>query len=118
MEQAFNMDPTKNVKKSMDVLQERLLVDDIIRVSANSQPRLVAGAIAHSLREKPSIHVQAIGMIAVNQAVKAAIIARTYLHADGLDLFIVPNFTTVQIENQQRIALRFTIYVKDGENLS
>ena len=49
---------------------------DIIRVSAKSRAPSVAGAIAGVVREAGRADVQAIGAGAVNQAVKAAAIAR------------------------------------------
>jgi hypothetical protein len=39
------------------------------------------------------VDVRAIGAGAVNQATKAATIARGYLELDGIDIVIVPSFT-------------------------
>lgn len=52
---------------------------DIIRVSAHSRSTAVAGAIAGVVREHGRAEVQSIGAGAVNQAIKAAAIARGYL---------------------------------------
>ena len=53
--------------------------DDLIRVAADSPPSAVAGAIAKQVRRKGWAEVQAIGAGAVNQMMKAAIVARHYL---------------------------------------
>jgi stage V sporulation protein S len=45
----------------------------------------------------------------VNQAVKAAAIARMYLHEDGLEVVCIPEFTSVDIEGQERTAVRLVI---------
>ena len=82
---------------------------DIIKVSAESRTSAVAGAIAGVVREHQRAEVQAIGAGAVNQAVKAVAIARGYLHEDGLDVICIPEFTTIDIEGQQRTALRLTV---------
>jgi stage V sporulation protein S len=82
---------------------------EIIRVSAKSRPTAVAGAIAGVIREHSRAEVQAIGAGAVNQAVKAAAIARGYLADEGKDIICVPYFTEVTIDEQERTALRLVI---------
>jgi stage V sporulation protein S len=69
----------------------------------------VAGAIAGVIRENGRAEVQAIGAGAVNQAIKAAAIARGYLTLDGIDAVCVPSFTEVEIDGQERTALRFVV---------
>ena len=82
---------------------------DIIKVSAKSRSTAVAGAIAGVIRESGRAEVQAIGAGAVNQATKAVAIARGYLALDGFDVICIPSFTEVDIEGQERTALRFLI---------
>ena len=82
---------------------------DIIRVAAHSRAAAVAGAIAGVVRETSYAEVQAIGASAVNQAVKATVIARSYLESDGIQVVIVPYFTTVTINEQERTAVRFVV---------
>lgn len=82
---------------------------DIIKVAVTSRSTAVAGAIAGVMREKGCVDVQAIGAGAVNQAVKAIIIARGYLELDGIDIVCAPSFTDVMIDDQERTAVRFTI---------
>ena len=83
---------------------------DIIRVSGQSRSTAVAGAIAGVMREHGYAEMQAIGASAVNQAVKAIAIARGYLEQDDIDLAVVPKFTEVQIEGNERTALRLAIF--------
>jgi len=82
---------------------------DIIKVSAKSRSTAVAGAIAAVMRERRYAEVQAIGAGAVNQAVKALAIARTYLEQDHIDLMCTPHFKEVDIEGNERTAVRFTV---------
>lgn len=82
---------------------------DIIKVSARSRSTAVAGAIAGVVREHGFAEVQAIGAGAVNQAVKALAIARGYLERDQIDIAFVPHFTEVNIDGQERTAVRFTV---------
>src|SRR5947208_17168040 len=81
----------------------------IIKVSATSRSTAVAGAIAGVMREHKFAEVQAIGAGAVNQAVKALAIARGYLDGDGIDIMCMPQFMEVDIDGQERTAVRFTV---------
>ncbi len=82
---------------------------DIIKVSAKSRSTAVAGAIAGVIREVGRAEVQAIGAGAVNQAVKAVAIARGYLALEGMDIVCAPAFTEVDIEGQERTALKLVV---------
>ncbi|MEP7290699.1 MAG: stage V sporulation protein S [Chloroflexota bacterium] len=82
---------------------------DIIKVSAKSRSTAVAGAIAAVMREHRYAEVQAIGAGAVNQAVKALAIARGYLEGDEIAIMCTPYFTEVDIEGQERTAVRFVV---------
>ena len=82
---------------------------DIIKVASDSRSTAVAGAIAGVMREQDNVDVQAIGAGAVNQAVKAVAIARGYLELDGIDIVCVPSFVEVDIEGQERTAVRLHV---------
>jgi stage V sporulation protein S len=84
-------------------------VADIIRVAAQSRSTAVAGAIAGVVRERGRADIQAIGAGAVNQAVKAAAIARGFLALDGFDVICIPMFADVEIAGQERTAIRIAI---------
>lgn len=81
----------------------------IIKVSSRSRSTSVAGAIAAVIREHRFAEVQAIGAGAVNQAVKALAICRGYLEQDEIDIVCTPMFTEVDIDGQERTALRFQV---------
>ena len=82
---------------------------EIIKVAAKSRSTSVAGAIAGVIREHGRAEVQAIGAGAVNQAVKAAAIARGYLELEGIDIVFIPSFVEVDIEGQGRTAIKLTV---------
>ena len=82
---------------------------DIIKVSGTSRTSAVAGAIAGVFRENHRAEVQAIGAIAVNQAVKALALARVYLQEDGFEVVFISEFVDVEIEDKVRTAIRFTV---------
>lgn len=80
-----------------------------LKVSSRSVPHSVAGALAGILRERPTCDIQVIGAGALNQAVKAIAIARTYLVEDELDLSCVPEFSEVDIDGEPRTAIRLLV---------
>ena len=82
---------------------------DTIKVSANSRTAAVAGAIAGVVREHHHAVVQAIGAGAVNQAVKALVLATGYLQNDGIHVTCVPEFADVTIEDKVRTAIKLVI---------
>ena len=82
---------------------------DVIKVSAHSRSTAVAGAIAGIVRQEKHAEVQAIGAGAVNQAIKAAAIARGYLELDGIMICCIPYFTEIQIQDQERTAIKIII---------
>jgi stage V sporulation protein S len=82
---------------------------DIIKVSANSRTAAVAGAIAGVIREHKHAEVQAIGAGAVNQAVKALVLATGYLTNDGINIVCVPQFVDVDIEGKVRTAIKLVV---------
>lgn len=84
-------------------------MDKLIKVASRSESSMVAGAIVGVLRERKHAEIQAIGANAVNQAVKAIAIARSYLDNEGLDLSMLPSFTNVQINGADHTALRFHV---------
>ncbi len=88
---------------------------NIIKVSANSRTAAVAGAIAGVMREHRYAEVQSIGAGAVNQAVKATILAKGYLINDGIDIVCVPEFVDVDIDGKVRTAIKLTITPRGEE---
>jgi len=85
---------------------------EVLKVAADSKPKALAGALAAVLREKGSVELQAIGAGAVNQAVKAIAITRGYVAPNGMDLIAIPAFTKVEIEGEERTAIRFLVQAR------
>lgn len=88
---------------------------DVLKVSAKSSPNAVAGAIAGVVREQGSVCIQVIGAGALNQAVKAVAIARSFLREDGIDAICIPSFYDVEIAGESRTALRLSVEDRKNE---
>lgn len=82
---------------------------EFLKVSAKSNPNLVAGAIAGIMRESKDVELQAIGAGSVNQAVKAVAVARVFLEEDGIGIATVPYFTEVTVGDEARTAIKFVV---------
>jgi len=82
---------------------------EMIKVSATSRTSAVAGAIAGVVREHKRAEVQAIGAGAVNQAVKALVLATGYLKADGINVVAIPEFVDVEIDDKVRTAIKIVV---------
>ncbi len=90
-------DPAKHVTTS------------ILKVSAKSNPNSVAGALAAVLREREHAELQAVGAGAINQAIKAVAIARSYLKSGQIDLTCVPTFIDVEINGNERTGISLSV---------
>jgi stage V sporulation protein S len=81
----------------------------VLRVASRSRSGAVAGAIAAVVREGKQAQVQAIGAGAVNQAIKAVVVARSYLARDGIDVICIPTFTEVEVGGKERTAIKLIV---------
>ena len=81
----------------------------VLKVSSQSKPSAVAGAIAGVIRDVGRAEVQAIEAGAINQAIKAVAIARGYLAPAGMDIVCVPAFVDVRVNNEDRTAMKLIV---------
>lgn len=84
-------------------------LDVTLKVSAKSNPNAVAGALAAALRERTTSELQAVGAGAINQAIKAVAIARSYLKSAQFDLVCTPSFVVVAIGESERTAISLLV---------
>ena len=82
---------------------------EILKVSASSQPKSVAGAIAAILRNNDNVEIQTIGAGAVNQAVKAIAIARGFVAPNGIDVVCIPAFTQSEISGELKTGIKLDV---------
>ena len=82
----------------------------LLKVASWSIPGKVAGAIAGTIRNGKLPEVQAIGPLAVNQAVKAVIIARSYLAEEGVEVICIPELIEITgIDGQELPAIKLVV---------
>ncbi len=85
---------------------------ETLKVSAKSNPNSVAGALANVFRDKGTVEIQAIGAGALNQAIKAVAIARGFVAPSGKNLICIPAFTDINIDGEERTAIKLIIESK------
>ena len=85
---------------------------EVLKVSSHSNPNAVAGALAGVIREHGHAEIQAIGAGAINQSVKAVAIARGFLSPSGIDLVCIPAFTDIEIDGEERTAIKLIVQPK------
>ncbi|CDM68847.1 Stage V sporulation protein S [Clostridium bornimense] len=82
---------------------------EVLKVSAKSNPNSVAGALAGIVREKNGAEIQAIGAGAINQSIKAVAIARGFMAPSGIELVVIPAFTDIEIDGEERTAIKLIV---------
>jgi stage V sporulation protein S len=83
----------------------------ILKVSANSAPNAVAGAIANVIKEDSEAEVQAVGAGAINQAVKAIAVSRGFLAQVGTEIYCQPAFVSLTIDETERTGIKFIVRI-------
>ena len=84
--------------------------NDVIRVGKNVKVSALAERIIKQLeRQGGLVRLQAVGAGSVNQAVKAIAIARGYLLEEEVDIICIPSFVEVDIDGQERTAIRMLV---------
>ena len=82
---------------------------EVLKVSSKSNPNACAGALAGVLRQVGAVEVQVVGAGALNQAIKAVAIARGFVAPSGIDLVCVPTFADIEIDGENRTAIRLLL---------
>ena len=70
-----------------------------LKVSGKTQIQKLAGAIAGNIRQEGSAQISLVGASALNQAIKACIVARRFLKDDETpsDIAVQPEVTTIRL---------------------
>lgn len=75
------------------------------RVKKDTDTKNLASAIFANIKNTESIELKCIGVPAVNQAVKAVIIARGLSAPSGFDIIIKPHFEIISIEGEEKTSV-------------
>lgn len=75
------------------------------RVKKDTDTKNLASAIFANIKNTESIELKCIGVPAVNQAVKAVIIARGLSAPSGFDIIIKPFFNIISIEGEEKTSI-------------
>ena len=86
-------------------------MDVVLKVSSKSNPNLVAGALAGTIKESGRAELMAIGAGAINQAIKAVAITRNMFaqSQQDMDLVCIPSFADLKIDDQVRTSIKLIV---------
>lgn len=84
----------------------------LLKVSSKSNPNSIAGCIAGLIKQNENVELQAIGAGALNQGIKATIIAKSFLIASGYEIVINPSFKEVDVNGINRTCIKLKLEVK------
>ena len=82
---------------------------ETLKVSKDSSPKSVAGAIAAIVRNGERAEIDAIGASAINQTVKSIAVARGYVAPNGIDLVTLPCFAQLEVDGVEKTAIKFIV---------
>jgi stage V sporulation protein S len=80
-----------------------------LKVGSKSDPHKVAGSIAACIKKHRRAVLTMIGAGALNQMVKAGIIAQGYLAPEGYSFWYRHAFTNLLVDGAERTAIRITV---------
>lgn len=83
--------------------------EDILRVSSTTPPQELASAIAHACYAGKPPTLRAIGAGAVNQGIKALIIANQYVASRGMSIVFRPGFKTITMKDGEVSAITLRV---------
>ena len=79
-------------------------IEDVLKVSGSSNPQSVGSILARAVAAGHFPKMRAIGASAVNQAAKAAAIARGFVAPRGIDLTYIIGFDDIIGDNGEAIS--------------
>lgn len=82
------------------------------KVAANTNPGKLAGAIAEAVREGQAPELRCVGAGPVNAGTKAVAIASGMLAPTGTTLDVTPAFMDLELEGEERTAMRLIVRPK------
>ncbi len=83
-----------------------------MKVSSQSIPSKVAGALSGLLRENKCVQIQVIGAASLNQAIKAIAITRGYMIPSGFEVCCTPSFFDIEINGETVTSIRLCVELR------
>jgi stage V sporulation protein S len=80
-----------------------------LKAGTQTEPAALAGAIAEIIRKEECVDVVSIGAGALNQAIKAIVVARSFLITNGIDLVCRPAFKDLEIDGLERTSIKLML---------
>jgi len=91
-------------------VRKKVKVTNSMRISADGDAGVIAGAIYHKVAEGENVALLSIGATAVNLAVKSIVIARKYMLEDEHDIGFRPEFAHFNIKGEEVVGIKMVLY--------
>jgi len=75
----------------------------------------VAGAIAKEIEKNEEVRMKAVGVLSINNALKAYIVARDFVKKRGDDIGMTANFDKVEFGEVEKTGVTFTVFTIDSD---
>ena len=86
--------------------------ETVLRVKGTASVPPLASAISHAVYDGKTVTLRAIGAAAISQAIKAVAVARGYVAPRGIDLLLLPGFTTVTMSDGEVTAITLQVIIR------
>jgi len=86
---------------------------EVLKISSSSNSNSTAGVIAQQIKEYKKCELRMIGAGALNQGMKAIIIAKGYLAPMGINIVCVPSFTDIVIDDNTITGIKLVVKVEN-----
>ena len=84
----------------------------VFRVAKETDTKKLASAIFSNLKNTDTLTLSCLGVPAVNQAIKSICIARGFLAPSGQNLIVIPAFSDILIEGEEKTAIKLIVEAK------
>ena len=84
----------------------------VLKAGSKSNPNSIAGRIAGLIKQDEQVELQCVGAGALNQGIKAIIIAKSFLISSGYEIVINPSFKEIDIDGINRTCIKLKLEVK------
>lgn len=118
----MNIEPNdKNNNQATQPNETAVLRIKGMKDSGNGSPAVrdyvhrVAGAIAKEIEKNEEVKMKAVGVLSINNAIKAYIVARDFVRKNGDDIGMMANFDKVEFGEVEKTGITFTVFTIDQE---
>lgn len=109
MSEQVKKEEITETKKVVNVANERIHPEAVLRVKSTSNPKALAGSITATMKDYGHASLRCIGDGAIGRGTKAAAIASGFLKPIGVSIRLNPYFFETEIDGEPRTGIAIDI---------